>query len=435
MKIAAAAKKDSFRMAALTETQRNNALARIAAALDRTRDAVTAENRRDLAAAEAAGLPDPIIKRLKFDDRKLDDVIEGIRELIALPDPIGRILSRRQLDEGLILEQLTCPIGVIGVIFESRPDALVQIATLCLKSGNCAVLKGGSEAFHTNRILADEVARACQNEDAEIPKGFLTLLETREDIADLLKCDESIDLIIPRGSNAFVKYIMDNSNIPVMGHSDGICHVYVDKTADLEKAVPIIVDSKTQYVAACNTTETILIHRDIAAALLPKLRNALQEKNVLIHATAQVRDILSDAAASAPAALLPAAEENFRTEYLDYIVNIKIVDSIDEAIDHINEYGSHHTDCIITEDATAAEEFMQLVDSAGVYQNCSTRFADGFRYGLGAEVGISTGKLHARGPVGLEGLETYKYRLYGSGQIVEDYAEGRKSFHFKEFTI
>jgi glutamate-5-semialdehyde dehydrogenase len=298
----------------------------------------------------------------------------------------------------------------------------VQIASLCVKSGNCAVLKGGSEAKFTNRILFEKIHAA--GVDAGLPDGFLTLLESREEIKGLLGCHESIDLIIPRGSNAFVRYIMDNSEIPVMGHADGVCHVYVDKAADIAKAVPIIRDSKVQYAAACNAVETVLVHADIAQALLPPLGKELKEREVVIRGTDRVAEILAGVDA--------VSEDDWTTEYLDFIVSVKVVDDIGEAIDHINRYGSHHTDCIVTEDAAASEKFMGLVDSAGVYLNCSTRFADGFRYGLGAEVGISTGKLHARGPVGPGGLTTYKYRLYGDGQIVADYAEGRRAFRFRE---
>ncbi|MDR1778660.1 MAG: glutamate-5-semialdehyde dehydrogenase [Clostridiales Family XIII bacterium] len=420
--IAAAAKADSFLLAALDAGTRDGALKAIAAALAENSAAIIAANEADLKDAVDQNLPGPIVKRLKFDAGKLADVIAGIEDLIRLPDPIGRRLSRRQLDKGLVLEQVTCPIGVIGVIFESRPDALVQIASLCLKSGNCAVLKGGSEAKKTNKALYDVIYAA--GLASGLPAGFLSLLETRDEISALLTCHESIDLIIPRGSNEFVRYIMDHSDIPVMGHSDGICHVYVDAAADIEKAVPIIRDSKTQYAAACNAVETVLVHEAVSEKLLRPLEEELSAKGVLIRGCPLTMNIL--------AGVRPADESAFRTEYLDFIVNIKVVKDLDEAIDHINRYGSHHTDSIITEDKAAAEKFMQRVDSAGVYQNCSTRFADGFRYGLGAEVGISTGKLHARGPVGLEGLQTYKYRLYGSGQIVEDYAEGRSTFHFQE---
>jgi glutamate-5-semialdehyde dehydrogenase len=420
--IAAYAKMRSFEAAALPESVRDAALARAAEALEANKAEIFTANETDLAEAEKAGIAEPVLKRLKFDENKLADVISGIRDLIALSDPAGRLLAKRQLDEGLILEQVTCPIGVIGVIFESRPDALVQIASLCVKSGNCALLKGGSEAAHTNRVLFDSIYEAGLS--AGMPDGFISLITTRAEISEMLKCAESIDLIIPRGSNEFVRYIMSHSDIPVMGHSDGICHIYVDRDADIAKAAPIILDSKVQYVAACNAVETVLVHEDVAETFLPELERALREAGVIVKGTQRVVSIV--------AGVEPATDEDFRTEYLDYIVSVKTVATIDEAITHINRFGSHHTDCIVTENDIAAEQFMSRVDSAGVYRNCSTRFADGYRYGLGAEVGIATGKLHARGPVGLDGLQTYKYRLYGSGQIVSDYAEGRKSFHFKE---
>ena len=414
-------KEDSFLMAALENETRNKALRAIIETLRTHSEEIFAANAEDLKNGEKAGLPQPIMKRLKFDQSKLDDVCAGMEGLQTLPDPLFRTLLSRQLDEGLILKQVTCPIGVIGVIFESRPDALVQIAALCLKSGNCAILKGGSEAAHTNRILFDLIYQA--GVSAQIPAGFLTLIENRADIDELLKCDEAIDLLIPRGSNAFVQYIMNNSKIPVMGHADGVCHIYVDRDADLEKALPIVLDAKTQYVAACNTVETLLVHRDAAEAFLPRLSLACQKSGIKLMGCPRSMAYIQGE---------PCTEADFRTEYLDYILTVKIVDDMEEAIAHINRYGSHHTDAIITESDESAQRFMLLVDSAGVYQNCSTRFADGFRYGFGAEVGISTGKLHARGPVGLSGLVTYKYKLFGHGQIVSDYAEGRKSFHFKD---
>jgi len=387
-----------------------------------SRAEITAANMEDIAAGEQAGLPEPILKRLLFDEKKLSDTLEGVRGLVGLADPIGKVLAERELDSDLLLRQITCPIGVIGVIFESRPDALVQIASLCLKSGNGALLKGGSEAAKTNRLLYDIIHAAGVANG--LPDGFLKLLESREETAEMLKCHESIDLIIPRGSNAFVRYIMDNSEIPVMGHSDGICHVYVDKECDIAMAVRVIEDSKTQYVAACNAAETVLVHEAVAEKLLPRLKEALDSRHVEIRGDAATQSII--------AVSKSASEEDFRTEYLDYIISVKIVPGIYEAIEHINAYGSHHTDAILTESDEAASLFMAGVDSAGVYRNCSTRFADGFRYGLGAEVGISTGKLHARGPVGLEGLVTYKYQLFGHGNIVDDYAKGIREFHFKE---
>lgn len=408
------------RLAILPEEVRNRALAAIAEGLQRNSDKIFQANREDMENAKKAGIPVPVLNRLKFDEHKLADVTAGIRDLIGLPDPLFQVKEARELDADLVLYRETCPIGVIGVIFEARPDALVQISALCIKSGNCAVLKGGSEAMQTNKALFSIIYEKAL--EAGLPENCMLQLEAREEIRELLDCHDSVDLLIPRGSNAFVQYIMNNTKIPVMGHADGICHIYVDKDADLAKAVPVIVDAKTQYVSACNTVETLLVHTDVVQALMPALKEALDAKHVEIRGTAEIRQVID---------CEPATEEDFSTEYLDYILSVKTVENAEEAIRHINMYGSHHTDCIITENRETAALFMQMVDSAGVYQNCSTRFADGYRYGLGAEVGISTGKIHARGPVGLEGLVSYKYKLFGKGQVVDDYASGRKQFHFK----
>ena len=419
--VAARMKLESPLVAATPVEVRNDALARIRASLLAHKDEIFAANAADLAAADEAGVAPAVVKRLRFDEHKLADVCAGIDDTIALPDPVGRTLLKREMDEGLVLVRESCPIGVIGVIFEARPDALVQISSLCLKSGNCAILKGGRETANTNKALFQIIHAAAV--EAGLPEGCLHQVEARADINELLGCDTSVDLLIPRGSNAFVRYIMDNTRIPVMGHSDGICHIYVDGAADIEKAVRICVDAKIQYTAACNAVESLLVQRSAAAELLPPIVAALQAEGVEVRGTDEVRAIADCASAT---------DADWDTEYLALIVSIKLVDGVDEAIDHINRHGSHHTDAIITEDAATAARFMQLVDSAGVYQNCSTRFADGFRYGFGAEVGISTSKLHARGPVGLEGLVTYKYKIFGSGQIVGDYASGKSSFHFKD---
>lgn len=409
------------KLAASAEEKRNQALETVSKALLEHQEEIFAANKADMEQAEKDGVAGPILKRLKFDEGKLRDVTAGIADLIHLPDPLFQTQFTRELDEGLTLERVSCPIGVIGVIFEARPDALVQISALCIKSGNCIVLKGGSEAVRTNKTLFQIILQAVK--EAGLPEHCMMQLEARSEINALLECHESVDLLIPRGSNAFVQYIMNNTKIPVMGHADGICHIYVDKEADLTKAVPIIFDAKTQYVSACNTVETLLVHKEVADKLMPALKKALDEKQVEIRGTEEISHIID---------CETATEEDNKKEYLDYILSVKTVADVDEAIDHINYYGSHHTDCIVTENAETAAHFMSLVDSAGVYQNCSTRFADGYRYGFGAEVGISTGKLHARGPVGLEGLVSYKYKLFGHGHIVEDYANGKKSFHFKD---
>ncbi len=408
-------------MAATPVERRDDALARIKDALLAHADEIFAANEQDLAAAQEEGVAEAVAARLRFDEHKLADVVAGIDGLIALPDPVGRTLLDRELDEGLVLQRVSCPIGVIGVIFEARPDALVQISTLCLKSGNCAILKGGSETMRTNKALFEVIYQAAR--EAGLPEACLHQVEAREEISELLGCYGLVDLLIPRGSNAFVRYIMDNTKIPVMGHADGICHIYVDKAADVERAVRVCVDAKIQYTAACNAVETLLVDRALAPAFLPPLAAALKAEGVEVRGDAETCALID---------AVPASEADWDTEYLALVVSVKLVDGVDEAIDHINRHGSHHTDAIMTEDAETAERFMRLVDSAGVYQNCSTRFADGFRYGFGAEVGISTSKLHARGPVGLDGLVTYKYKLYGSGQIVDDYASGKAQFHHRD---
>lgn len=416
--IAQSAKEASLRLAACDTHLKNQALERIALTLEANKEKIIQANQEDLQRSEQEHLAAPLLKRLKFDANKLSDVVAGIRSLIRLEDPVGKTLLATQLDQGLELYRVTCPIGVIGIIFESRPDALVQISTLCLKSGNSALLKGGSEASATNRILTDLIIQA--TEAAGIPQGWIHLLETRADVNEMLKLDQYIDLIIPRGSNEFVRYIMDNSRIPVMGHADGICHCYVDADADLEMAVRIAVDSKTQYVAVCNATETLLVHRKVAAEFLPLLKQAMDEKKVELLGCQKTRTIIN---------VPPATEKDWQTEYLDYKLSVKVVESLDEAIEHINHYGSGHTDTIITNNRANAARFLNLVDSGNVFWNCSTRFSDGFRYGFGAEVGISTSKLHARGPVGLDGLVSYKYKLIGNGQVVEDYAQKKRSFN------
>ncbi len=419
--IASMVKEASIKLAATNTELKNKALEAIAQHLLERKEEILKANDEDLKRSEKEQLAAPLLKRLKFDEAKIQDVIDGIRSLINLEDPVGKTLMSTQLDKELDLYKVTCPIGVIGIIFESRPDALVQISTLCLKSGNGVLLKGGSEARETNRVLADIITKA--TEEAGIPSNWIKLIETRADVNEMLKMDDCIDLIIPRGSNEFVRYIMDNSRIPVMGHADGICHCYVDEHADIDMAVKIVVDSKTQYVAVCNATETLLVHRNIAPAFLPEIKKAFDQKNVTLAGCESVREIIP---------VLPATEEDWKTEYLDYKLSIRIVDGIVEAISHINTYGSGHTDSIITSDETNANLFMSIVDSGNVFWNCSTRFSDGFRYGFGAEVGISTNKIHSRGPVGLDGLLIYKYKLIGNGHIVEEYSNRTKSFKHKK---
>ncbi len=412
---AQAARAASLRMFSLTTEVKNKALRLIADKLAANRADIIAENDKDLLEADRTGLAMPLKKRLLFGQKKLNDVIDGLKSLILLPDPVGKTLLSTKLDEGLSLYRVSCPIGVIGIIFESRPDALVQIASLCLKTGNAVFLKGGSEAANTNRILADLIDKA--SIEAGLPSGWITLIESRDEVKQMLAFDEYIDLVIPRGSNEFVRYIMDNTRIPVLGHADGVCHVYVHEDADVEMAKQIVVDSKTQYVAVCNAAETLLIDDSIAETVLPGIAAALSDKGVELFGCDKAAQMLAI-----------EKVQDWHTEYLDYRMSVRIVSGLEQAIDHINRYGSKHTDAIITGNQSAAERFLNTVDSGNVFWNCSTRFSDGFKYGFGAEVGVSTSKIHARGPVGLDGLVTYKYKLFGNGHIVDDYANGNKNF-------
>lgn len=391
---------------------KNKALKAVATALENQFKEIKEANQKDLDEAAKSGLAQPLLKRLRFDENKLHDVVSGIQGLVKLDDPVNRKLSSVLLDDGLVLTKVSVAIGVIGVIFESRPDALVQIASLCIKSGNCAVLKGGSEALHSNRKLFEVIKNAVSEVDVRFT-DTLALIETREDVGELLQYNKYINLIIPRGSNAFVQYIQKNSLIPVLGHADGICHIYIDKYADIDKAKRVVIDAKTQYVSVCNAAETLLVHKDIAEKVLPSLFAELEAKKVKLHCCERC-------VAYSPNAVL-ATDEDWKTEYLDYELSVKIVDGIEEAVLHINTYGSGHTDGIITENAESKTYFEAYTDTASVTVNCSTRFADGFRYGMGAEVGISTNKYHARGPVGLDGLIIYKYILEGDGHVVSDY--------------
>lgn len=412
-------------MAASTLSMRNQTLLALADSLRSHAEEIFAANREDLAAAQRDKLSPALLSRLKFDEQKLQTSISGLKSLSALPDPTGRFLLKRELDKGLVLTKVTVPIGVIGIIFEARPDAMIQVASLCIKSGNCAVLKGGKESLHTNRLLFSliyDCALKCG-----LPPACLLHATEHAQIAELLSFESLVDLLIPRGSNAFVRYIVDHTNIPVMGHAGGVCHIYVDRDADQASALPVILDAKTQYPAACNAVETLLIHRDLASTFLPAVSRMLKANSVQVRGTREVMELLAGSDIMEDA--------DFTTEYNDRILSIKLVSGVEEAVLHINTYGSHHTDAILTENDKTAEYFLQMVDSAGVYRNCSTRFADGYRYGFGAEVGIATGKLHARGPVGLDGLVTYKYRLIGEGQTVTEYASGEKQFHHRDLPV
>ena len=416
-------RKSAAVLAVSSDKERQLYLHSIARILNENKDLIFAENKKDMDNAKAAGIPDAILHRLLFSEEKLASATKGLEELALQKDPVGRTREKRELDPGFILEKRTFPIGVIGMIFEARPDALVQIAGLSLRSGNGIILKGGKEARLTNRILVKLIKKA--TEDSLFGDNWILGIESHEDVDCLLKAEGYVDLLIPRGSNAFVRHVMDNTRIPVMGHADGICTTFVDESADQDKAIDICVDAKIQYPAACNATETFLVHSAIAETFLPRLNDALVANKVRIHADGKALSYMKDAIA--------ATEEDFHTEYLALECAVRIVDSVKEAIDHIQSHGSHHTDAIITENRKNADLFISYVDSADVFINCSTRFSDGFRFGLGAEVGISTSKLHARGPVGLEGLMTTKWILTGNGQTVAEYSgKNGKAFHHKE---
>ena len=416
----AALKKAQLHFSASSESVRNEALRLIYEELERDKDFIFAENKKDLEEAKGK-IGDAVLGRLKFDEKKLKSVRDGILDLIALSDPIGRIEEKRELDSGFILTKKSVPIGVIGMIFEARPDALVQIVALCIKSGNAVILKGGKEAVNSNRALFKVISAAL--EKTSLTSAFLMLIESHEDVASILKMDKYIDLIIPRGSNVFVRYVMDNTRIPVLGHADGICSIYVDEYANMDIAVPIVLDSKIQYPAACNAVEMVLVNEKIKECFLPQIKKAFNDNGVIIHGDEEVRNTIECES---------LGEDDLFKEFLSLEVSIKCVKDTAEAIDLINRNGSHHTDAIITENAENKNLFFSLVDSADVFANCSTRFSDGYRFGLGAEVGISTSKIHARGPVGLNGLMSYKWLLEGHGEIVSDYANGKKVFHHKD---
>lgn len=411
IELAKKAKAASKKIATLPVGVKNTALLNIAKNLKDNKDKIFEANKKDLEAAfplvELGKLSQSTFNRLKLDENKMRDMIQGIIDISNLEDPIGKVLLKRQLDEGLILTKVSCPIGVLGIIFEARPDVISQISALAIKSSNAVILKGGKESINTNTEIMNVIQEALDN-TRDFPKDVLTQVFTREDVANMLSQDKFIDLIIPRGGNSLVKFIKENTKIPVLGHADGICHIFVDESADLEKAKKIIIDAKTQYPSACNSVETILIHRNFKYET--ELLKALEDADIELIST----------------------PESWHKEYSDKILSYKFVSSLEEAIEHINTYSSGHTESIITEDEKNAKIFMNAVDSAGVYHNVSTRFADGFRYGFGAEVGISTNKTHARGPVGLDGLTIYKYNLEGDGDIVKDYVDGVKKFHHKD---
>lgn len=412
----------SLALGSLDIEVRNRAIAAVAAGLTQAMPEILAANATDCQQAQRDGIPQPLYERLKLTKSKLESTLAGVGDVVGLEDPLGAMTLHRQLDQGLVLKRISCPLGVLGVVFEARPEALIQITGLALKSGNGVILKGGREALHSCQVLTNVIKASLAN--THLGADVVQLLTTRAEIQELLTLDRYIDLIIPRGSNEFVRYIQQNTTIPVLGHADGICHLYLDQEAEPAQAIAIAVDAKTQYPAACNAIETLLIHRAIASTLLPPLAQALQERGVQLRGDEATQEWIP---------CQPAQEADWSTEYSDLILAIKVVDSCQEAIHHINTYGSKHTEAIVTANHQTAQHFFNLVDAAGVYHNCSTRFADGFRYGFGAEVGISTQKMPPRGPVGLEGLVTYKYYLEGEGQIVATYSGSQgKAFEHRD---
>ena len=419
------ANRAALELAQCSEDERNSALEAIADAIEANSDEILTANAEDVEEAEAlleAGeYTQALVDRLTLSEGKIESIAEMVRSVAGQDDPLGETLEARRLDDDLELYKRAVPIGVLGTVFESRPDALVQIAALSLKSGNAVILKGGSEAANSNRVLYDIIIEAAN----ELPEGWAQLIEAREDVTQLLGMDDSVDLLMPRGSSEFVKYIQDNTSIPVLGHTEGVCHVYVDDAADLEMAAEVALDAKIQYPAACNAAETLLVHESVADEYLPEIVDRYAESGVEMRGDARVREVVEMDAAT---------DADWSSEYGDLEISLKIVDSLTEAVEHVNTYGSKHTDSIITEDADAASVFMQAIDSASVFHNASTRFSDGYRFGLGAEVGISTGKIHARGPVGLGGLTTYQYFLEGDGQIVASYSgDNAREYLHEEF--
>ncbi len=412
---AKAARAASLKLANVTTEAKNTALRRVASEILKNRRALLEANARDVGAANrllrAGKVSKAFVQRLKLSEDKLRDVAKMVRSVAELEDPVGKTLYAVELDRGFELYKVSCPIGVVGTIFEARPDVLPQISSLCLKSGNAVILKGGKEARLTNEKFCSLIRKT--TERAGIPHEWIQLIEARRDVRELLRLEELVDLLVPRGSKELVKYIQDNTRIPVLGHTEGICHIFVDARADLERALDICYDAKVQYPGVCNAVETLLVHRAVASRFLPRLAERYRRAGVEMRGDARTRKILPG--------VKPATERDWRTEYLDLIISIRVVDSLQEAVDHVNTYGSKHTDAIVTSDRRAALEFLKGVDSSSVMLNASTRFSDGYRYGLGAEVGISTGKIHARGPMGLEGLTSTKFYLLGEGHVVTKY--------------
>ena len=426
--IARSAREASRKLALLSGETRKATLLAIADALEGNGERILAANGKDCTAAEKllsnGEMTPALLSRLRIKEGGIAEMAARVREVANLPDPLGKRLASTELDQGLILHKESCALGVIAVVFESRPDVVPQVASLALKSGNAVLLKGGAEAENSNESIV-AVWRETLCGFPDVPQDSIHLLQSRSDVMNLLRLAGEVDLLIPRGSKEFVAFMEQNSRIPVLGHGEGICHVFVDRAADVNKAVKVTLDSKVQYPAACNSVETLLVHNDVAAAFLPRVVAELKRANVEVRGCPRVLALLPEAK------LVSAIEKDWSTEYSDLILSVRIVDTVEQGLEHIHRYGSKHTECIVTEDQAVAERFLQEVDAAGVFHNASTRFADGYRYGLGAEVGISNGKLHARGPMGIEGLTTYKYKLRGNGHIVAEYSSGVRHFKHK----
>ena len=425
--------RDAFLVLAnLENLHKNNVLHELAQALRENSAEILAENARDMAEAqkmlECGELSASACNRVLLNQEKIEQMAQNCEGVAALPDPAGKIIKATRLDEGLDLYRVSCPIGVILVIFESRPDVVIQISALALKSGNAVILKGGKEAQNSNRVLAKLIRNTLVKNDT-VPENAVSLVESRDEVSQLVKMSSELDLIIPRGSYELVRNIQKNSQVPVLGHADGLCHVYLDQSADETKSIEVALDAKLDYPAVCNATETILVHQKYPVDWLVEILRKMQEAGVELRVCQQTQKRLEK---FTELKLKAAFEEDWTTEYIDLIISVKSVKSAKEAVRHINHYGSRHTDTIVTENSELAEWFMNTVDAAGVFWNASTRFADGFRYGFGAEVGVSTGKTHSRGPVGLEGLVIYKYKLYGNGQGVGQYGQGKREFLHEE---
>ena len=410
-------RRSAVALAQCNNAQRMAALEAMAAALERHRDAIVAANTVDQDAAAREGLAAPLLARLKLNGAKLAGCIRGLQEVARLPDPVGHRQVHRELAAGLTLERVSVPLGVLGVVFESRPDAVIQIAALAVRSGNGAILKGGREALNTCQAIVTALQEGLTG--SAVAPDSLALLTSREETMALLQLEDLVDLIVPRGSNAFVRHIQESTRIPVLGHADGVCHLYVDQRVNIDMAVAVALDAKTQYPAACNAVETLLVHRRVARRFLPPAIQAFSAAGVTLRGDDQA------VALGVPEAATP---EDWGHEYLDLTLAVRVVEDLEAALEHIRRHGSRHTDVICTDDEAAAARFLNTVDSAGVFHNCSSRFADGFRYGFGAEVGISTQTMPPRGPVGLEGLVTYRYRLRGHGHTVAPFASGEQRF-------